>query len=260
MPKRVICVGIDLAWSYRNATGLAVVHLYPPSGRVDFVDSCVVGSDEEILAWVRQHRGPTTIVGIDAPLIAPNPAGTGRRCDGEVTRVFGRYHAGTYPAHRDKCQRPIQLCREFQRLGFSPDPRDVPRQRGWWQIEVYPHPAQIALFNLSRILKYKKGRVRERRKGLRQLAGYVRRTLSRQIPQLGSRGSLHELCTIPSSLRGRGLKNREDQLDALLCAYIAGHYWFWGERRWRVFGDIRRGYIVCPDIRKWPIKGRAVAV
>ena len=212
-------------------------------------EACVLQTDEEILACVEQHRQPTTVVGIDAPIIAPNPRGTGRPCDRDVTRVFGRYHAGAYPANREKCRRAIRLSRELQRLGFNPDPELVPRKPGCWQLEVFPHPAQIVFFHLPRILKYKKGRVAERRAGLKQLAAHIHRDLARLRPQLLSSHSLHQLCAVNSFLRGRALKHQEDQLDALLCAYIAGYFWFWGRQHCRIFGNVQSGYIACPESR-----------
>jgi len=158
-PNAIACVGIDLAWSDRNASGLSLLHLYPAAKYLELVDTQVLQSDAEILAWVEQHRQPTTVVGIDAPIIAPNPRGTGRPCDRDLTRVFGHYHAGAYPANCEKCRRAIRLRRKLERLGFNPDPELVPRKPGCWQLEVFPHPAQIVLFSLPRILKYKKGRV-----------------------------------------------------------------------------------------------------
>jgi predicted RNase H-like nuclease len=42
------------------------------------------------------------------------------------------------------------------------------------------------------------------------------------------------------------LKAVEDQLDSLICAYVAAHWWYWGlERNW-VLGDTTTGYIVVP--------------
>ncbi len=248
-PDKVVCIGIDLAWSDRNASGLAVLYLYPSSECMELLEAGILQSDEEILAWVEQHRQPTTVVGIDAPIIALNPGGTGRPCDHEVTRVFGRYHAGTYPANREKCGRPIRLRRELQRLGFNPDPELLPRKPGCWQLEVFPHPAQIVLFGLPRILKYKKGKVAQRRAGLRELAAHIHHDLARLRPRLLSSHPLRRLCAVDFSLRGRALKHQEDQLDALLCAYIAGYFWFWGRQRCCIFGNVQSGYIVCPAFR-----------
>jgi predicted RNase H-like nuclease len=47
---------------------------------------------------------------------------------------------------------------------------------------------------------------------------------------------------------GAALKAVEDQLDSLICAYVAAHWWYWGiERNW-VLGDATNGYIVIPAL------------
>jgi pyridoxamine 5'-phosphate oxidase len=38
-----------------------------------------------------------------------------------------------------------------------------------------------------------------------------------------------------------------DQLDAVLCAYLAAHWWFWGRARNDVLGDSKAGYIIVPQ-------------
>ena len=57
------------------------------------------------------------------------------------------------------------------------------------------------------------------------------------------------LCgSFPSEIpaTGAALKAVEDQLDSLICAYVAAHWWYWGiERNW-VLGDAATGYIVVP--------------
>ncbi|MFQ5926564.1 MAG: DUF429 domain-containing protein [Terriglobia bacterium] len=248
IPREVACIGLDLAWSDRRETGLALLHLDRKTKRVKLRETCCLQTDEEILLWIGKRQRPTTVIAIDAPIIAPNPAGTSRPCDRALTRAFGRYHAGTYPAHREKCRRPIRFRRKLQRLGYNPDPVRAPGRRGRWQLEVYPHPAQIVLFNLRRILKYKKGKVNARRVGLRQLATRIKRTLRLRVPTLFPSERLNQLCVVEGSLRGRPLKRKEDQLDAVVCAYVGAYYWFWGPARCRVWGDVGRGYIVCPRV------------
>ncbi|HEY9734898.1 MAG TPA: hypothetical protein V6D06_01405, partial [Trichocoleus sp.] len=50
----------------------------------------------------------------------------------------------------------------------------------------------------------------------------------------------------PIPEQGKALKAVEDQLDSLICAYAAAHWWVWGtERNW-VLGDRTSGYIVVP--------------
>jgi predicted RNase H-like nuclease len=43
------------------------------------------------------------------------------------------------------------------------------------------------------------------------------------------------------------LKPVEDQIDAVLCAYIAAYWWFWARRRNTVYGSEEHGYVVVPE-------------
>lgn len=101
-------------------------------------------------------------------------------------------------------------------------------------IETYPHPAHIELFGLTRILKYKKGRVEEKRKGLRQYIDLLR-SLADQTPSLQAE-TVPFLTDDVEQLRGKKLKEREDLLDSLFCAYTAAYLWHHrqDQSRWRV--------------------------
>ena len=48
------------------------------------------------------------------------------------------------------------------------------------------------------------------------------------------------------ALRGQRLKDHEDTLDALFCAYLAWHCWRWGAERSEMIGTLENGYIVVP--------------
>ena len=89
-------------------------------------------------------------------------------------------------------------------------------------LEVYPHPALLELFCLPRIIRYKKGNVARRRSGQREVQQRLNE-LSLLAPPLESTPD-----TFGIPLRGAALKSYEDGLDAIICAYIAYHYWFWG--------------------------------
>ncbi len=141
-------VGVDLAWGDKNRTGLAAVD---EDGRLlAFGD---VRTDEEILAWLRPLVAGLCLVAIDAPLIVRNT--TGRRpCEAELNAVFAKYEAGAHPSNTGKPEfahgtRGARLAHE---LGLDIDPRSDAERRG---IEVYPHPATVALFDLDRTIKYK---------------------------------------------------------------------------------------------------------
>ncbi len=49
-----------------------------------------------------------------------------------------------------------------------------------------------------------------------------------------------------NELVGQRLKNYEDWLDALFCAYLAYYFWHWRWERNELFGDIESGYILNP--------------
>ncbi len=114
-------------------------------------------------------------------------------------------------------------------------------------IEVYPHAALVQMFGLNKIIKYKKGAVDAKRRGLRELQARILELL-RAEPRLLSTPYLQKfLRRDVSHVSGRILKEFEDSADALVCAYMAFYYWAWAPNRTHVFGDIETGYIVNPD-------------
>ena len=241
-------IGLDLAWSDRNPSGLAHLIFDGQGGILLATDRLTL--DEEIIGWIEERVGETTWVGIDAPIIAPNPPKTSRPADKIVTSLFGRFHAGVYPGNRERCTRPIRLSKKLERQGFSPDPF-LPSRSGRRQLEIFPHLVQIALFGRRRIIKYKKGNVKQKREGVRTLQQTIAEFLPRESPPLLSSQPFIELLSQnPKGLRGSKLKGLEDKLDALLCAYMTLYFWTWGEERCEVFGDLKGGYIIGPRLRR----------
>jgi len=239
--------GLDLAWSARNPSGIAVARLRRRTRGVWLDETAYPTADYEIVRWIRKRSPAAALIAVDAPLIAPNRAGTAREADRALTRVFGRFQAGAYPANRERSARPIALRRKLERLGFSADPR-LPATRHAAsirrQLEFYPHSSMVALFKLPAIVKYKKGSVEARRRGLRRLQRLLG-SLGRQEPALELSPTLRRLLTTPPrTLGGRALKQLEDQLDAAFLAYLAAYYWRWGLGPCALFGDVRSGYIL----------------
>jgi predicted RNase H-like nuclease len=95
------------------------------------------------------------------------------------------------------------------------------------------------LFDLPQIVKYKRGRRVERAAGLNRLRTLMMSRLPKMNPALP--------LTLPLVPAVGNLKPVEDQIDAVLCAFIAARWWFWGDTRNRVFGNEFDGYIVVPD-------------
>lgn len=155
---------------------------------------------------------------------------------------YGKYHAGAYPASRARrfWKRTTRLSSSLAKLGFGHGDEWAPKSTGRFQIEVHPHAASVQLFLLDRIVKYKKGTLAERAGELKRFRGLILERLPALVPRL----AITELPEIPAS--GRELKAVEDKLDALLAAYIAAHWWYWGRERNQVLGNSRLGYIIVP--------------
>jgi predicted RNase H-like nuclease len=201
----------------------------------------------DILSWLDHSLQPneSAVVAVDAPTIIPNSTGM-RLPDRLAHQQFGRYHAGCYPANLGLpfAQRTTAFGQALEQRGFLHEPTLPMRQVvGRYQLEVFPHAATIHLFRLERILKYKKGRIAERRQGLIQLRHHI----LMQLPQLMPPVSLADPQIIPEvPTTGKAMKALEDRLDSLICAYVAAHWWYWGaEKNW-VLGDRTTGYIVVP--------------
>jgi predicted RNase H-like nuclease len=243
-----VCIGLDLAWSDRNRTGGAVLrngHLVAWSGRLT--------SDEAILAFVGEAMpaGNTAVVAIDAPLRVPNETGR-RMCDHQVSVAWGRYDAGAYPANR-RLLAPAGIVRgealvaalgaRFGCVETAPIPL---RGSGRYVCEVFPHPAHVALFALPRILKYKRKPGREHASMLAEFERYrslLANLASADPPLCG----LDELLAIDlNQRRGQGLREVEEALDAVTCAYVAWYAWWHGPTRQQVYGSVEAGHILVP--------------
>jgi len=242
----MVFIGIDLAWSERNKSGIALIEkrdVYILT-RQEYL-----GPDEEIIDFILRYKDKKgCIVSIDAPLIAPNPPGTTRKADREVSRDFARYKATTYPANRIRAKRPINLVKKLLSLGFNPNPNFLPLTLTHQIIEVYPHAACVSLFHLPRIVSYKKGGVWQRQKGLASYQHLLFSELSKLNPPLYFELNIEKALFLidPHKLKGKSLKQFEDQLDAILCAYIGLYCWYWGREKVRIYGNLKEGYIMVP--------------
>ncbi len=151
-------IGLDLAWSARNKTGAAVIGGDAAGGAL--VASTLLHGDDEIVEFVLAHAGDDpALVTIDAPLWVPNV--TGRRpAEAEIGAAFGRYRLAAYPANRtklavDKAVRGEVLVDRLAAHRFVHRAEVAALQPVRQIVEVYPHPAMLAFFDLPRPLPYK---------------------------------------------------------------------------------------------------------
>lgn len=242
-------LGIDLGWQ-SGASGLCCLTLVDQSLVLD--DLRRLNTKVEVLDWVdaQAPMGQPAMIAIDAPTVIPNATGM-RWPDRLAHKYFGKYDAGCYPANQGRpfAETLIQFSQSLEARGFGHAPTITPKRLGRYQIELFPHPATIHLFHLDRILKYKKGRLAQRRAELHKLRSLQLSVLPRLAPPLAL--SAEQLPIIPPG--GAQLKAVEDQLDSMICAYAGAHWWWWGlERNW-VLGSLDTGYIVVPAPDQGPL-------
>jgi predicted RNase H-like nuclease len=108
----------------------------------------------------------------------------------------------------------------------------------------------VQLFGLERVIRYKKGRVDDKRAGLNILREHLRKLANGSAGWRTSALLAEILIRDPWALSGRSLKHHEDTLDAILCAYLAWYCWRWGLERNEMFGTLEHGYIVVPTARQ----------
>ncbi len=242
-------IGVDLAWGDRNPTGLAVLDR---DGRLVHVSA--VRSDDEIVTALTPYAGDECLVAVDAPLVVVNPTGN-RPAEALLNRDFATFDAGAHPSNTGKPEFRGQPrgARIAGRLGLDMNPRSGRRRRA---IEVYPHPATVVLFRLGRTLKYKQrsGRDIEQLRGeLLVLIGLLE-GLAEADPPLRLTGDA------PGAAAWEGLRRAaeragrkselrvvEDQVDAVVCAYVA----MFADRRperTTTYGDFETGYVVTPTL------------
>jgi predicted RNase H-like nuclease/ppGpp synthetase/RelA/SpoT-type nucleotidyltranferase len=263
----VFHIGVDLAWGVKRPTGLAVVDA---SGRL--VHLSTVLTDEEILAALAPYAAGECMVAIDAPLIVTNPKGN-RPAEAALNRDFAKFDAGAHPANTGKPEfrgipRGAALC---QAMGLDMNPRSGRKRRA---IEVYPHPATVALFRLGRTLKYKNkpGRDLEGLRselltlmGLLEGLSAAEPPLRLAAPESDSAGHEPPVTDaadaadatgpgwaelrrrVETATRKSELRVAEDQVDAVVCAYVA---LFAATRPadTTTYGDFETGYILTPTL------------
>lgn len=244
----VHAIGIDLAWSPKNQSGVALARQKDEGWVLEEVK--LRQSNEEILDLMNEYTGSgAAIVAIDAPLVVPYES-KAREGDRAIARVFGPAQAYVYPATKRGLRyskgRISDLVSRLKRAGYTHDCSLTPRRETRQFFETYPHAASVGLFELSTIMKYKAKRGRsypERWRAFRELEAHLTE-LRNGDPAMKEVEKI--VCPDVSSMKGKKLKDYEDQLDAILCAYTAAFYWTWGTRRCAIFGSLKQGYIVSP--------------
>ena len=236
-------VGLDLAWSCANRTGIAVIDRDGYLVRV-----CAAVADDEIIGSIEPYVRGDCLIGIDAPLIVTNPTGY-RVGETWLNRHFSPFQAAAQPANTgNRLFDPPRGAVLAAALELDMDPSSTSTRRA---IEVYPHPASISLFNLGRTLKYKRrnrdavNRKSELSKLVTLMDGLAARDPALRLA--GCQDWVQLRADVVAAIRPFELNACEDPIDAVLCAYIA----LYAHHRpddVTTYGDFETGYIVTPTL------------
>jgi predicted RNase H-like nuclease len=215
------------------------------------VDSGIRYSQAEIIAWAAPHTASACLVAIDAPLVVINPDGQ-RPCEKLLAHCFGRYGAGPHSSNLRMASfaKGIRGAQIAAALGLSIDPVFDDHQPVRTAIEVFPHPALVALFGVAESLKYKAKAGRpllKRQEAFGTLVDCLE-SLKDRTPSLDVSSSRRwsTLRQVASVTNVAALDRLEDELDAFVCAYVGLYFWTYGLNGCRVVGDLKNGYIVTP--------------
>ena len=234
--QRMNILGVDLAWGEKKSDGLCLFEVSRQRTCVRAID--YTHGDEALVAWVQESIGDgSAMILVDAPLVCPNTTAS-RTVDKQISSMFWRQQAGCYSANSTNCKRPIRIAKQLATCGF---------EIGWHLnisdrllIEVYPHPAIVRFFDLDRIVKYKKGRVAEKRQEFKRLQGLIRKCLPEQFPRFQMTPELDDL------LNQSWSKEIEDCTDAFLCALIGYNHYLHDGAKSECVGDRKTGFILLP--------------
>ncbi|MCW5714478.1 MAG: DUF429 domain-containing protein [Bauldia sp.] len=229
---------MDAAWTEHNPSGVALVAARDGNWRllaaassyssylgIDPSDTRSLGGPADVPSLVRRTQelagGGPDIIAIDMPL-ASVPITSRRAADNAVSAAFGAAGCGT---HSPSPTRPgavaANLMSSLVRQGWPLATSSITTPA---TIEVYPHPALLALTGAARRLPYKAAKTRaywpsgdraERRRMLGRTWATIVEALDREIDGVAASFPLPD-AEVPL----RRLKAFEDTLDAVVCAWV----------------------------------------
>lgn len=205
-----IFIGIDLAWGEKNPSGFCVLAYENDS--LILKEIKLLQSIDEILQNIELYKEHKVYVGVDAPLVIPNETGN-REIEKAFNKDFSKYKVSMLPVNRTLMSkyspsiRSEVLFKELEKLGFK---RDYEHKKVVF--EVYPHATIAVCFNEYKILPYK------RKKG--RNTDFIKTQLEIYKNYLSEVVESHDfLDRDVALLKGKSLKDYEDQLDAMTSAY-----------------------------------------
>ncbi len=239
-------IGIDLAWTYKNESGMCVID---DSGEVLILESKVF-SDDDIVDIIKKYSDETLHIAVDAPLVVNNETGS-RQAERELQRgringhrLFAFHSSRSFLNKTFKGIRGEALSQLI--IDNIPDISIGFHEYESSIIETFPTGIVSGLFPDIFPVKYK------RKKGM---------TFEETVEQmqiLSERICLLEYQGLISGFNGKFNvdgkqitrkihKHLEDKLDSVLCA-LGMYMIHQGLAEARTFGTDKDGFILIPEI------------
>ena len=230
-------IGIDLAWTTKNETGICVLD---DGGNILHL-SAEVYSNDEIIEIIQEFYQHPTFVAIDAPIVVPNETGS-RPAESALARYLIHNHRiRAFHCSRSYLTKHYGSIRaEVIALKLTDDKNF---KIGYFQgedcvVETLPTGIIAGLFPEHAPFKYKI------KKGINtQFAG---EELIRLASLFEENGLLNELAINSQLKYSKNLhKHLEDQIDAFLCAFMGYRLQYKGTKV-LIYGDYSNGFILLP--------------
>ncbi|AKG53304.1 hypothetical protein DGWBC_0626 [Dehalogenimonas sp. WBC-2] len=238
----MLLAGIDLAWNPdKNTTAISIGDCDGNIISLSKIFPAVHGLDA--IKSVLNSESGLSGVAIDASLIVTNESGQ-RECERLIGEQYGSRGASCHSTNTKRINEASRMLSSYLSYkGFTHGRSD---SSGKFQIECYPHPALIEIFELNERLCYKKGSVQQKKDGQKDLARRLNLLQNSDVIKLDIRENCSHYFnpTHIQSLAGHGLKVNEDVLDSVVCLYTCALY---SMGLPCIFGSLSEGYIYVPQ-------------
>ncbi len=207
-----------------------------------------VGLDETV-AWVDGHAADQTLLFVDAPLLVENPTGQ-RLAERQVGQRYGRWWVSANSTNlNSRWLAGVRLRERLEQSGWNyDDGLDGPPVSGRKMSECYPYTTIVGAAELG--YDDKRPAYKRAPKGMKAAEAWPLRTaacdeLIRRVAALSacdppidlrSHDVTAALVSTPSPRDAAAYKQREDLLDAAICAWTAALWHRFGAERCQVLG------------------------
>ena len=242
-------IGIDLAWTYKNESGVCVID---ENGEVLTLESAVF-SDEDIVNIIKNYSDEILHIAIDAPLVVNNETGS-RQAEGDLQRaringhrLFAFNSNRTFLTKTFKSIRGEVLSKLITEdlpnisIGMNEERSSI--------VETFPTGIVSGLFPDIFPVRYKRKKGMTFEETVGQIGLLINRITMFEEQNI-IKGFSEKLIVDEVTITRKHHKHLEDKLDAVLCAL--GLYMIHKNMALpRKFGTDEDGFILIPELLRY---------